>query len=237
VFYYQLPALWQWHLLAGFFICKKTSKKSVIYQKNRLTSDNGHDILYIASPTTDITKETVHMANIKYSPEIQVELRECVGEMLIRVYEGRACGSYDLQGNRKYWDNVNVEQNERWLVEVRKFMEKIEQYKDLMTQTFYIRFNDLPKNRRSKNHATGQFEKGVSCYRATFDVNTETFKFVEDGTDAGAAIAYVFEQAPVYLLTGEQVGKGSDGEPVLKNVSIVSKLAYDVDRDGYVKKA
>ncbi len=41
-------------------------------------------------------------------------------------------------------------------------------------------------------------------------------------------------ESPVYLVTGEEAGRGSDGEPLLKNVKILAKLTFGKENDGYI---
>lgn len=86
----------------------------------------------------------------------------------------------------------------------------------------YIRFNDLPESGRSRNWASGEVEKGVSVYDARFDVVTGRYSTY--GALAGAEIAYALQDAPVYLVTGEEVGRGADGEPLLTNVKVLGTL-------------
>jgi hypothetical protein len=143
-------------------------------------------------------------------------------------------GTFDYCGSDAY-TTPTAEQLQLWSTMALDFAKQIEKHQHWLKQTYYIRFNDLPKNGISKNHATGEYEKGVSCYGAEFDLTSETFKILEDGTDCSAAIGYAIERANVYLLTGDCIDRGSDGEPVLANVKIVSQLKYDVDRDGFIQ--
>ena len=96
----------------------------------------------------------------------------------------------------------------------------------------YIRFNDLPKSGFSKNYATGENELGVSCYEARWDIVTGVYKRDGAGLD-GAAIRYILSGSPVYLITGEEISRGSDGEPTLRNARVLAELTYDRDSDGY----
>lgn len=97
----------------------------------------------------------------------------------------------------------------------------------------YIRFGRLPKGNRSVNHATGQKEKGVSCYEARLNVVTGAWELTGDGL-ADAAIQGAFGlYDSVWLLEGKEAGRGSDGEPVITNVKIIAKLEYDRNAGGY----
>lgn len=97
----------------------------------------------------------------------------------------------------------------------------------------YLRFNDPPKSGRSKNFATGKIEDGVSCYSLTWDMINQCYKRTGSGLD-GAMIAYAMQGAPVYFITGEECGTGSDGEPLLQNVKILAGAKFDRQKDGYI---
>ena len=74
---------------------------------------------------------------------------------------------------------------------------------------------------RSLNHQTGHYETGLSVER------------ISPAPDDPAPRAYVVQQllsylalgGHPYLLTGEEVGTGSDGEPVLANPALVALLS------------
>ncbi len=85
----------------------------------------------------------------------------------------------------------------------------------------YIRFGKLPRGGRSRNHITGELEAGVSVYRAA---KTGTDEYIIDmrGVDAGSGM-FIIAGEPS-LITGDVVGTGSDGEPLLANCR-VSELA------------
>lgn len=92
-----------------------------------------------------------------------------------------------------------------------------------LPSALYIRWNDLPKNGRSRNHATGKLEKGVSVYGAQYNPVTDLIEYAEDGTGCHAALTYLLSGAPCYLVTGTEVARGSDGEPILHDVQINSE--------------
>src|SRR5690606_29125567 len=96
-----------------------------------------------------------------------------------------------------------------------------------LTQPVYIRFGELPAGSRSRNHATGQLEAGVSCYRARRRVDGG-YMLAGPGLPY-AAIAAAIRGDVALLITGEECGRGSDGEPCLRNVRTLARLQY---RDG-----
>lgn len=80
----------------------------------------------------------------------------------------------------------------------------------------YIRFGALPKGGKSRNWASGKYEDGVSVYRARYNVSTGTYQAW--GALPGAEIAHLMRGSKIWLVTGDKVGTGSDGEPLLSNI-------------------
>lgn len=81
------------------------------------------------------------------------------------------------------------------------------------TETGYVRFGSVPESGHSVNHATGAREAGVSCFRAVFDKDGSYQLLV--GPKLYVSLMTVKDRE-VYRLWGEEVGTGSDGEPLLK---------------------
>ena len=90
----------------------------------------------------------------------------------------------------------------------------------------YLRFGEIPKNERSGIYKgdmgkVGE-EIGVSCYRGVVidnkvyivmpHVASTTYYWLIDEYNRG--------KTPLYIVDGEEVGLGTDGEPLLKHVSI-----------------
>ena len=96
----------------------------------------------------------------------------------------------------------------------------------------YIRFNELPECGYSTNHATGERELGISCYDATWDMVDGCHRRFGGGLD-GAAMAYLTGGSSIYLVTGCEVARGSDGELVIADVEIVAELEFDMEKKGY----
>lgn len=99
----------------------------------------------------------------------------------------------------------------------------------------YIRFGNIPENEVSgiwcDNIKVGE-EKGVSVYDAVMiagqwrillpfplkkEVGFDLYNFIGGTENEG-------EHLPMYLVQGDEVGKGSTNEPLLKNVKIIEKL-------------
>lgn len=96
----------------------------------------------------------------------------------------------------------------------------------------YLRFNRPPKSGKSRNYATGELEKGVSCYALRWDLVAGCYKRTGGGLD-GAMFAYMIQGAPIYLITGNECGIGSDGEPLLDNVKVLARMKRDREKDGW----
>lgn len=100
----------------------------------------------------------------------------------------------------------------------------------------YIRFGNIPENEVSSIWRSGiknGEEKGVSVYDAAmidgqwrvilpFPLKKEAcfdlYYFIQ-GTECDGS-----EHLPMYLVQGDEVGRGTTNEPILKNVRIIKKL-------------
>ena len=104
----------------------------------------------------------------------------------------------------------------------------------------YIRFGDIPVNEVSGIYRVDEKiseEKGVSVYDAVMidgkwrvvlplplmkEVGYDLYNFIQ-GTEYDEK-SFPTEYKPMYLVQGDEVGKGSTNEPLLKNVKIIRKL-------------
>lgn len=98
-------------------------------------------------------------------------------------------------------------------------------------KSLYIRFGDIPKNEKSKVY-NGEIEigteKGVSVYPA--------FEDSEGNIVLGLSLPITktslytqqhlleYDNRPCYLVSGDYVGKGTDGEPLLRNIKIIREI-------------
>lgn len=95
----------------------------------------------------------------------------------------------------------------------------------------YIRFGDIPvKNgayTSSTNHFTGGLEKGVSVYPAYYDRMTKKF-ILSSGNEQYLGTQGEINTRPAFLVSGQEIGVGADGEPVLDPISlkVLRKLDY-----------
>lgn len=117
-----------------------------------------------------------------------------------------------------------------------------------MNNRFYIRFGEIPKTEKSKIYRNGDKligeEPGVSVYDAVFYdeewkiiyPNPSTQHTAQDINDFVLDIARNNSfKRQAYLVSGDKVGIGQDGEPLIINVKIIqnitSQFGYDLEND------
>jgi len=91
----------------------------------------------------------------------------------------------------------------------------------------FIRFGKFSRRERSFNFSTGEYEKGISVYPAkitdhgvTLDDSQYRFMWVRINDMVDDDGVSLFNGRCVFVLTGKEVAKGSDGEPLLQPSSI-----------------
>ena len=100
-----------------------------------------------------------------------------------------------------------------------------------LSKTLYLRFKDPPTNERSGIYNnTGETkigeELGVSCYRGVV-IDDKVYIIMphkQSTTYYWLLEEYNKGKIPLYIITGDEVGKGTDDEPVLRNVKIERKI-------------
>lgn len=85
----------------------------------------------------------------------------------------------------------------------------------------YIRFCKVPHDERSYNFMRNRKEIGVSVFKADAN-NMPILENVEQAKSLWARL-----NRRHYLVTGEVVGIGQDGEPLLQNVKVIRRLRLD----------
>ena len=99
-----------------------------------------------------------------------------------------------------------------------------------ITNNMYLRFGQIPQNERSGIYKGDQGkigeEQGVSCYRGVViddkvyiimpHIASSTYYWLIDEYNRG--------KTPLYIIDGDEVGLGSDDEPVLRNVKIIKEI-------------
>lgn len=102
---------------------------------------------------------------------------------------------------------------------------------DGIKRQLFIRFKDIPEDEISGVY-DGDLGKireeiGVSCYH--FIKNGENYNIILSSVSPGflsdlSRFLYFGDNLPIYLIEAEQVGIGSCGEPVVKNIEILEQL-------------
>jgi hypothetical protein len=100
----------------------------------------------------------------------------------------------------------------------------------------YVRFGDIPDDERSWNSTDGCYEDGVSVY----DAEVESVPPESDAAGMFVPVGpktlqiLMLAHRNTYLVTGDRVGMGVDGEPVLRNVGIIAELERGDEASGWV---
>lgn len=87
----------------------------------------------------------------------------------------------------------------------------------------YLRFGDIPKSGKSKNHLTGESEQGVSVYECVI-INGRYKLVMPDLTHSACVSLSGVLERPCYLVSGAFIGRGSDGEPLLRSPVIIKPI-------------
>ena len=92
----------------------------------------------------------------------------------------------------------------------------------------YVRFGLWRKNERSRNYQKRKLEQGVSVFE-TMKSSKLIVPKIGDSDTALSSIAQCIVEAAVksrtpYIVRGDRIGTGGDGEPLLKNLEIVQEL-------------
>jgi len=88
------------------------------------------------------------------------------------------------------------------------------------TTSKWVRIGAVPTG-NSRNHRDGASEIGVSVYPAIWDETGLTID-LSDCTDLVSAVMIIWADKPMYAVDGVEVGKGSDGEPVLDHATVTA---------------
>ena len=96
-----------------------------------------------------------------------------------------------------------------------------------MSNIVFIRFGDPPDTGRSRNNLTGFLEDGMSVYEAI--EKDGKINIILPNWEAGACVTLssCFRES-AYLVEGDVVGHGSEGEPLLSNYHIIKKVQHQV---------
>lgn len=95
----------------------------------------------------------------------------------------------------------------------------------------YIRFGEIPPLGYSKNWLINKLEEGVSVYEAM--ERNGIYSVILPSLLGGACVSLsgVLDR-PMYEVSGDLIGIGSDGEPLLSNCEIVKEIHQFRDSQG-----
>lgn len=86
--------------------------------------------------------------------------------------------------------------------------------------TTYLRLGPWPEDERSRCWATGTIEEGVSVY--ALDPQGQPVAPSGEWAEVDLHERLALDE-PKWLVTGDLVGTGHDGEPLLRNLTIVRR--------------
>lgn len=114
-----------------------------------------------------------------------------------------------------------------------------------MNNLIYIRFGEIPKDERSKK-GNGCVGDGYECIGYENGVSVWNAILLDDGYHLVAPIngnscthgdfsSMAFPDdccgcnpnKKIYVVSGDEVGKGADNEPLIRNVKIIKELSFD----------
>jgi hypothetical protein len=161
---------------------------------------------------------------------------------VIRSDKGSAWAWYDKNGDLletgKDWSTKPTEEQlSKWSWYAKRAATS---WLNTVPNKVYIRFGDLPKEGVSRHWEHGGKEKGISVYTGKKDISSDSIIFDPTAGRGGfpeipaAAGIRTQEGAPIYLVEGRRVGYGSDNEPVLKDVKMLTKLKQS-EEGGYIR--
>jgi hypothetical protein len=114
----------------------------------------------------------------------------------------------------------------------KRVVAKAQAWLPYLTGNYYIRFGRWRDHEQSRNGLTGELEKGVSAYHASFDMEERRWAVdasVNEDTISGTMGSFFSRpDQKVFLVQGTELrSTGSDGEPLLKNVKLIKTLTMD----------
>ncbi len=193
-----------------------TEKKAKRYDEAYKVADNIH-------------RFSSDLAEIKRMEEIFPELKESEDERIrkeIISFIQDDINEINLKVSGDYYDRDKEDiAHKNWCKKAIAWLEKQGKQKSL-----YVRFGDIPDNEQSKIY-NGEneidIENGVSVYSAFIDGDNVILGLtlpITKTTLYTQQHLLEYDARPCYLVTGDYVGKGTDGEPLIKNISIIKEI-------------
>ena len=95
----------------------------------------------------------------------------------------------------------------------------------------YLRFGDIPSDEKSRVWRGGELngeENGVSVYDVVIGEDGKIsvgFPLPATESTLDTFIGFIkYQNRPIFLVDGDFVGRGTDGEPLIKNVKILQEI-------------
>ena len=85
----------------------------------------------------------------------------------------------------------------------------------------YIRFGEIPNNKKSINYFSNELEKGISV----FEIDNNKNILLSNLRLISSLVNRLDTKA--YIVTGDAIGIGNDGEPLLNDVKIIEEYKYN----------
>jgi len=144
---------------------------------------------------------------------------------------------YNKEGDLlKYGGGATDEQLMAWNAKAKLGANRCKENGVDISEDIYIRYGRIPKDGKSKNYATGEYEKGTSAYIGEYVPETNSFKIGEgSGLDGNSLLLELGGKTP-YLIRGVKIGIGSDGEPLLKDAELIGTLKRWADGNLRLKR-
>ena len=96
---------------------------------------------------------------------------------------------------------------------------------------YYLRFGDIPENEKSGIYRREEligFEDGVSVYDVVISEDGKIsvgFPLPATESTLDTFVGFIkYHNRQMFLVDGDFVGRGTDGEPLIKNVKILQEI-------------
>lgn len=91
----------------------------------------------------------------------------------------------------------------------------------------FLRFGKIPNTNKSQNYHTKKLENGISVYEYVYHENKYKIIFPHLTYSSCVSLSGCIDR-PCYLVEGQLVGFGSDGEPLITDVQIIKEVTSEL---------
>jgi hypothetical protein len=202
----------------------KQVEKMINEFKNELKTESKSKIYYDALKTPEprgmVTKtgDKFYFSKTSNAPEkswsIDTPPEEILKELKREGWEGK------IETDMKGFPQIKVEH-----ISTKRALEALEEAHDKKWEKgkdVFVRYGDLPEGGKSKDFASGNYEKGVSVFRGKILPDGSLLPMPKTNQELGSLLT--MNKRPMYVVTGDVVGVGADGEPVLANAKKIKPI-------------